>query len=60
MLSTASARIAAAVVLAGFLPGVKADCWVNSYVSSFPSYLSYIRQDRFPLNVDLSLFLLSL
>ena len=36
MLSTASARIIAAVLLAGFLPGVKADCWIDSYVLTIP------------------------
>ena len=32
-LSSALIRTAAIILLAGFLPGVKADCWDDKYVS---------------------------
>jgi hypothetical protein len=50
MLSAASTGIFAATLLAGFLPGVKADCWQDSYVYLF----HHIR--RLPLSTQLDLF----
>ena len=32
-LSSALTRTVAIILLAGLLPGVKADCWIDSYVS---------------------------
>ena len=56
MLSAASTRIFAAALLASFLPGVKADCWQDSYV-----YLSqHIRKCLFPLNLISSFPLITL
>jgi hypothetical protein len=42
MLSMASSHIAVLILLSGFLPGAKADCWVDEYV--YLSIKSHIRR----------------
>jgi hypothetical protein len=51
MRSTAFTRIFAVTLLAGFLPGVKADCWRDRFV-----YLSHIRGGIFAFNLIYSSF----
>ena len=48
MLSITSTHIFAVVLLAGFLPGAKANCWIDKYVYQSQSH---IRDLFIPLNL---------
>jgi hypothetical protein len=39
MLSITSSHIIVVIFLAGFLPGAKADCWVDTYVHLIKSHI---------------------